>query len=54
MQCTVSKLAPVPLVFQPPHSAHPTAFTVHMCSVEELYIGLYEPLTSNSFTILHV
>lgn len=39
---------------QHPHSAHATEFSVHTCSIEILYMDLYEPHMSNSFAILHV
>lgn len=55
MECTICKLALAAalLVLQPPHSAHPMAFPVHMCCVEKLYVDLYEPHMSNSFATLH-
>lgn len=47
-------LVPAPFVCQNPHSAYPHVFSVLMCSVEILYMDLYEPHMSNSFAILHV
>lgn len=56
MAYTICKLvlAPASLVFQPPHCTQLTAFPVRICSVEELYMDLYEPHRSDSFAILHV
>lgn len=45
---------PAPFVCQHLHSAHPPAFSVHMCSVKIPSVDLYEPPMSNSFAILHV